>query len=392
MDTPSKPSGKNTAGSPDLSYGNTSPKNGTVFFDQVIGPTRASSDGSIVTVGSFLYNGALAIGGIRHKPDGARDTAHFFPNTTTEPIRFAGLKIQPDAKLLILGVFETRAEAFMTRLHPDGQLDSQFGTAGTTLLDRTVDYGSFVRVGFEVQANGNILVAFANRTLSYIFQLNDRGELINFGQPGPVTLDNTRLNTLVLSPDGFIVAGSQFGRASVMSFRHDGTPNPDFGDQGVVVLPLTENSNKHVTALARSANGEIVAVGTDSVGQQEHSFLTSLLATGETNPQFHGGTPIETSTALGSYNSVVIQADGKIVVLARQQTAALFVNLIRYTTAGKLDSEFGAEGVAPVYNTTDPSWLLAEISTLEVVQPGGALQCSGTLPSKSSWIGRFLSQ
>ncbi|MDQ0741984.1 hypothetical protein [Pseudomonas sp. W4I3] len=392
MSIPSIHSVENTAGSPDLSFGNTTPKTGEVFFNQVYGISRAHPDGSTLTAGNLWIEGATYIGLTKHKQDGALDTDYglslsYVPSGTV----FLGtLRLQSDAKPVLLGSLSFDYTAFISRFDDKGALDPDFGRAGTVTLNKRFDIGRLTRSDLAVLPNGNILAMFNDITSSYIFQLDSDGEQINFGQTGPIELPGIFLNALLPTPEGFIVAGSRARKAFVMGYLHDGTANPSFGDQGLVTLPFTDEENKQATALAQAINGDIAIVGNSYYTPQEINFITRLKANGEPDLQFNNGIPRITDVKLGAYVSLVVQADGKIVAMARDEGRGHIVNLIRHTLAGQWDVGFGVDGVALAYRGSPAN--TNYVTTLELVQPDEKLQSSGYLGSSSSIITRTLSR
>lgn len=178
----------------------------------------------------------------------------------------------------------------------------------------------------------------------------------------------------------------------MVGLLHDGQLDSSFGSQGVVELPFSNNENKQISALSKGPNGQIAVAGGSYYIPPEMNFVASLLANGQTNPQFHGGKPLESSTDEESYTGVVTQTDGKIVALARTPTGNL-VTLIRHTLAGQLDPEFGNQGVAEAWRDPQGRPERSFIDTLELAQPGEKLQSSGIMSTaRASFIGRLLSQ
>jgi uncharacterized delta-60 repeat protein len=125
-----------------------------------------------------------------------------------------------------------------------------------------------------------------------------------------------------------------------------GTPDRSFGTGGVAKVPSSE-----AHALALDSNGRIVIAGDDSA---QSVWLARFLATGDLDPDFHGGLP-ETfnvpdkvvANADSIANGIAVVAGDKIVVAGRarpylttHQNAAL---VARCNVDGSLDPTFGPD-------------------------------------------------
>ena len=399
MNIPSNSHPINSAGGPDLSFGNSSPKNGTVITRQFGGLSRVLSDGSTFTVGLGFSANKRHIVVAKHTAAGELDlnfgTWHM---DTDELTTLVHLTIQPDGKPLLLAARGNDSAAFIIRFHAQhGGVDHSFGIAGTRDLGKSIYTGLLPRGGLAVQADNKIVSVFHDGAHSYIFQLSPNGELINFGNLGPIESPNTLLNTLLITHSGFVIGGTRVGttnarRAHMRGFLANGQPDSKFGQEGVVELQFSNSENKQISALAKGPDGQIAVVGGSYYLPSEMNFLASVLADGQANPQFNGGNPLESSAGIYTYSNVVSQADGKIVVLSRTQTGNRVV-LIRHEMTGQLDLGFGQQGTAVAWQDPQGRPERALIDTLELVQPGEKLQSSGVLSSdRESFIGRLLSQ
>ena len=398
MSIPSNTPPMNSAGAPDLSFGNSSPKNGTVIALQSEGISRVLNDGSTITVGLTSAAGERRIVVTKHTPAGELDLNYgTWETETSEVIRLVHLTIQPDGKPLLLAARGNEGAAFITRFNAQtGDVDHSFGIAGTRELGKRIYTGLLPRGGLAVQADNKIVSVFHDGTQSFIFQLSVSGELINFGYLGPIESPNTLLNTLLITPSGFVIAGTRTGtdtrRAHMRGFLANGQPDSTFGKEGGVELEFSNNENKQISALAKGPNGQIAVAGGSYYLPSEMNFVASVLADGQANPQFNGGKPLESSSNLYSYTDVVTQADGKVVALARSSNGAQ-VDLIRHTVTGLLDPDFGQQGIAQAWRDPQGRPEHSFVDTLELVQPGEKLQSSGVLSSyRGSFIGRLLSQ
>ncbi|NMX94405.1 MULTISPECIES: hypothetical protein [unclassified Pseudomonas] len=396
----------NSAGAPDLSFGNSPTKNGTVIARHSGGLSRTLSDGSTITVGLESVETKTRIVVTKHTPAGEQDLNFVtFPQDTDKRTILVRLTIQPDGKPLLLTARGLESTAFITRFNAhNGDTDKLFGVAGTRDLGKKIYTGFLPRGGLAVQADNKIVSVFHDGTHSFIFQLSASGELINFGRIGPIDSKSTLLNTLLITSRGFVIAGARteaetkanakapIRKTFMMGFLHDAELDSSFGNGGFVELQFSNNENKQISALAKGPDGQIAVVGGDSNLPSKMNFVASLLANGQANPQFHGGKPLETDDIINSYTDVVTQNDGKIVALARTDNGNR-VLLFRHTLTGQLDPSFGEQGRATAWQDPQGRPERSYIDTLELVQPGEKLQSSGVLRIYSeSFIGRLLSQ
>lgn len=391
MSIPTRRSGTNTntAGSKDLSFGNTTPKTGETFFSQISGISRSLANGSVITVGVGYFENAPYIAVFKHTAEGEPDPNYqpvFIP--ATDFVELFNLVIQPDGRPLLLFALGSAQIAMVVRFNVDGTTDSSFGEGGTRSLNTRIYPGLLPRSGLAVQPDGKILVAFRNSlSNSLIVQLGTDGTIINFGQQDPITLNSTAVTSLVTTRQGFVAGGYRGNQALALGFEANGNPDSGFGNNGEAVV--AEN-NLAIYAMTYNSQGNIGVVGADRYSPQERNFITKLQPNGTPSQDFNQGNLLITGTDAGSYIDVLFQNDGKMVALARAEARGRFVNLIRHTLAGPRDDTFGVDGVAEAYNEPQGRPLTSYVTTLELVQPNDKLQTSGYV-SGGSYIARLLS-
>lgn len=399
MKTSSSSTAVNTAGSADLSFGNATPKNGTVIYRNTVGISRALSNGSTLTAGLFTYQNNHFIGLTKHTPTGEEDINFGFWLTPAEDRDvLVDMLIQPDNKPLLLAANTDGEAAFVTRFRVDnGDVDKSFGTNGQVVLNQAINLGETSKAGLAVQGDGNIIVVFNDGTKSFVYQLDESGRFINFGNNGPLEVHGVLLSAVLTTAQGFVLAGTSNGKAHLSGYTNKGELNTGFGNNGLVHLPLSGNHDEQVTVLASGPEGRIAVVGGIAVVGDSHklphqmNFVASLLANGQLDMSFNAGQPLETETNHGNYASVTVQNDGKIVALARNDSGNL-VKLLRHTVTGQLDADFGDQGVAIAWNDTQSRPQPSCIDKLERVLEEERLQSSGTLGGNASFIGRLLSR
>ncbi|QLG94577.1 hypothetical protein HZF02_22670 [Pseudomonas yamanorum] len=375
------------AGSPDLSYGNTVPKNGTVFFSDLEGISQLLKDGLTVTAGTLTSGDRPLIGLVKHDVQGARV---YGPITFEPPTRsrLHAITVQSDGKPLILASSNTDQKAFIARFNADGSLDRDFGENGLRNLNTTLYEGLDSKFGLAVQEDQKILAAFNTDVQnSEIWRLERDGQIdVDF----KIKLPGVRVRDLLITPRGFVYAGMKDDHAIIEGYLPNGQVDSSFGIDGLVKLTLVQNSEKRAIALALATSNEdrIAVTGTEYSTPNTFNFVTRLLPNGTSDPLFNNGKPVETGTEHGSFNSLVSQDDGKVVVLARNAIGSL-VNLVRYYFDGKLDPDFGNNGVAVAYRDPQGRPEIAHVNKLELHE--NKLQSSGSLRG-ASYIGRILSR
>ena len=249
----------------------------------------------------------LLAGGVAARGQCALDG--FDPNANS--VIFA-VAVQPDGKVLIGGQFTTLspnggaavASHFIARLYPDGTLDTGFNP----------NPNFYVRA-IAVQTNGQIVIGGdftalspnggASVTRKNIARLNPDGSLD--GAFNPVA--NASVVTLVLQPDGRILAGGSFNtffpnngaavtRRDIARINTDGTIDADFNP----------NANSSVVSIALQTNGSVLAGGSfTTIGGQTRTNIARLDATTGAADSF-------APNANSAVNAIVVQGDGKILV------------------------------------------------------------------------------
>jgi uncharacterized delta-60 repeat protein len=393
MKTSSNNNSVNTAGSPDLSFGNTIPKNGTVINPRTGGISRVLDDDSTITAGLHSEPDGLSIVITKQTPTGEDDAQFGRGVTPMRQRRFLiDMRIQPNGRQLLLAARTNYEAVSISRFNKEnGDSDFQFGNNGEVVLNHPIRVGLNSTAGLAIQADGKIICVFNDGTNSFIYQVSSSGQEINFGLDGPLEVRGALMGSVLITESGFLIAGSGNDKAIIRGFKPTGEADTAFGDAGIVQLQLSGNEPKQASALANGPDGRIAVVGGSRLLPRQMNFVASLLANGQTDPQFNGATPVEADDSHGSYESVVVQTDGKIVALARNSIGSL-VKLIRHTATGQLDSDFGDHGRAVVWRDQQSRPQTSYVDKVEWVHQGKKLQSSGVLDTNESFIGRLLSQ
>ncbi|HZL35805.1 MAG TPA: hypothetical protein VFC78_10885 [Tepidisphaeraceae bacterium] len=239
-----------------------------------------------------------------------------------------GVAIQPDGKIVIVGN-DTDGNLDLTRLNPDGSLDSTFGANHLAPVMPQVNTANPEYA--LLQADGKILV----------------GVTTQFPTEGAI------------------------GGGALVRFNADGTPDTTFGNNGRVAALSGE-----IDALAQQADGEIVVAGTriDSPTSLE-SVIARFHVDGSVDSGFAQNGQATIVTPPSTFDSITrlfVAPDGKIVVggfaenyATNRYTYSSFV--LRFNSDGSTDSSFDASGIAP------PGTAFTQIQDIAALPDGSLL-------------------
>jgi uncharacterized delta-60 repeat protein len=293
--------------------------------------------------------------------------------------------VQSDGKIVVAGSsFNGSNNDFaLVRYNINGSPDSTFGSSGkvTTPIDSNNDGGYSV----AVQGDGKIVVAgYSSNGGNDDFALvryNPNGSLDNgFGSGGKVTTaigsgHDTGQSVAVQADGKLVVAGISWNGSNddfaVVRYHSNGTLDTSFNGTGKVTTNFG-SSYDFGRSVVVQADGKIVVAGTSNNGSINDFALVRYNTNGSLDTSFGNGGKVTTDFG-GSQDaglSVVVQADGKLVVAGY---SGYDFALVRYNTNGSLDTGFGGTGKV----TTDFGSSQDEGHSV-VVQSDGKLVVAGT--------------
>src|SRR5262245_45987210 len=251
-------------------------------------------------------------------------------------------------------------------------LDPSFGSGGTVFMSPGPDARAYAML---VQPDGKIVVAGESATFPFgptdfvLTRLNPDGSLdTGFGVGGWVRTDfgyYDGVRAIALQPDGKIVAAGLLGIPCFLCSGSGPPPvavsryNPDGGEDGSFGTfgKITTNLLGTVNALAIQSDGGIVLVGRSCTANCNFAVMR-LTADGSVDSHFGGGGRALTDFgAIDEAFSVAIQSDGRIVVAGVSVAPLGGVGsfaIARYDAAGRPDTTFGNDGqvVSPGFGGT----------------------------------------
>jgi uncharacterized delta-60 repeat protein len=193
---------------------------------------------------------------------------------------------------------------------------------------------------------------------------------------------------MAFTSDGkILVAGRAENDAYFLITRYtmDGAIDGTFGTGGIVKARSEENNSARGYGMALQPDGKIVMAGWNWPSTIDFCVMR-FNADGSFDNSF--GTGGKVTTPIGSGNdegtNVAIQSDGKIVVTGSSFNASGNTDyvVIRYTSAGAVDSTFGTNGIV----TTDiNSYDIPE--GIAINSTTGAITIAGTSNSNYSLLG-----
>jgi uncharacterized delta-60 repeat protein len=360
-------------------------------------------DGKIVVAGEQGLGGPnprFAI--VRYETDGSLDTS-FGGGDGRATIDFTpgydvpyAVRIQANGKIVVAGTADyfradTNSRFALARLTPAGSLDPVFGGDGTVITNVTPS--SDVVYGMALQPNGRIVVVggvsagSSNGKIGVLRYRSDGSLDPTFGGDGIVLTDPTPTfddaSAVGVEPDGQIVVAGVAGSFSpkarfvMLAYEPDGSLDPTFGGDGMVFTDLSPKTDVSF-GLAIQGDGKIVVAGADRYGYPNSRFaLVRYERDGSLDPTLRGdGIVITNFTPYSDVAyGVAIDPDGKIVLAGQAGDGgeAPRFAAARYLVDGRLDPAFGGDGKV----STDLTPRFSSAAYGVAVQTDASVVCSG---------------
>ncbi|HEV7732724.1 MAG TPA: hypothetical protein VGR62_11205 [Candidatus Binatia bacterium] len=280
----------------------------------------------------------------------------------TESPRAATL--QSDDEPIVVG--RASEDWYVLRLTPTGQADPTFGSGGRVLVQTTEAFQSY---GGLLQPDGKIVLAgrglcqancvgFLQSQMALTRHLPDGRLDPTFGALG-LAMPQLGLNQVAVAvarqADGSIVAGgtSRAGNFGVDDFAvlrlsDTGAPDAGFGTGGLATLDFFGGHDVVVSMVLQPGDVKPVLVGEVVSAGKTVFGVARFTTSGVPDPAFGTGGKVTTDLpgADDVAQGVVVQPDGKIVVVGYtgNETSSVLA-LVRYLHDGMPDASFGTNGI-----------------------------------------------
>ncbi len=346
------------------------------FQDNLTHVVVQPADQKVVAVGTALtaaFAGQLLI--IRLLPDGTPDST-FNGNGVVlvpdfqESYAYRAL-VSSNGQLLVAGTSCDPTYNFsllVMRFNDDGSRDTTFGQDGIASVD--LSSGDDMVYGIAELPDNRLVLAGLTTDGAFnkapiLARLEADGSLDStFGVNGiasvPVIAQDNRFWNVAVMPDGRLVACGHYDQGLtgsgqfnfdflVARFLEDGSPDTDFGTNGIVTTPYSAEYVEDGYGLVLDPDGGCYVSGYTT--QPDFSFdvmLAKYDSTGALDTSFDGdGIAIWDSAAQDVAYDMLRQPDGKLL-LAGTSGGFFFDDrdflLIRYRTDGTLDTDFDSDG------------------------------------------------
>ena len=234
-----------------------------------------------------------------------------------------------------------------------------------------------------LQSDGKIIVAAnsvsGTQSLITLLRYNVDGTLdVTFGNGGSVRTAIGSIDAdfpkVALQSDGKIVVAGSTSTPFVVSegiflarYNADGTPDSSFGGGQGIITPTIGSGNSNASALVLQPDGKIVVVGNARLTSNV-AIILRFNQDGTLDSSF-GANGIASTASAPPANAVVLQLDGKILVATDK-------SLLRYDATGTVDSSFGGGGIVATSGR--------ELDGI-ALQPDGKIMAVGSVAAASGW-------
>ena len=376
---------------------------GTGYIIDHVGSNESSSgnavlvqdDGKIIVVGSsydFISSTNDDFAAVRYNSNGTLDTTFNGDGKLTTDFGTsvdgaADAILQADGKMIVVG--HAKPDDYyhfaLARYDQAGDLDPAFdGDGRVTTVFAAQDA---LATAVTLQSDGKILVAgytqAADGDIALARYLTNGALDTSFSGDGLLTTSigtgQERAYDVLVQPDGKIIvagenrSGDSFTPATAVALRYnsDGSLDTAFGDAGVAVAEMQEDSIAYGAAL--QGDGKIIIAG-QALGAGYYYFGVARFETDGSPDTSVAGVGYVTiyPEGGGTAQDVVIQPDGKILVAGTGYTSGHDFTLMRFNTQMGMDDNFGTDGIA----YADPS-VMSQYAAAVALQPDGKILVSG---------------
>jgi uncharacterized delta-60 repeat protein len=390
----------NTDGSPDNTFSGDGKVQTDIYRNDEAKQVIVQGDGKILVGGTsgFADKGDayhhFTI--VRYNSDGILDNTFNetgivkYNDPDDNNIALRGIALQSDGKVLVLGTID--GNLVIVRFDSYGVFDNNFGVNGRA----AVPLSSFIYPAI-VEDNGRIIVASSKNGDFAIAGYNSDGSIDNsFGENGisliSISSQTDIATCLAVSKNKLYAGGvgAYFNSdiATVVCFTPGGTPDPSFGDGGIVNTYFgSGRGSTRYSRIAIQADKKVVTIGTTYNETNKSSFAVARYNTNGTLDNSFDGDGMQV-TDFGSLEDIgtalAIQSDGKIVVVgySTNEVPGSAIAIARYNQNGTLDSSFDGDGKQTTF--VDPALYNRAYSV--AIQNDGKIVVAGEISSNVTYI------
>lgn len=265
--------------------------------------------------------------------------------------------VQADGKIWVAGFTHNFGEFYqyaVTRLNPNGTLDTTFGDGGKQVIAEQIMLGD--EYSMAVQKNGKLLVTHVTWDGTdlglEVTRYNNDGTLdTSFGSNGAAQVSGevsyTDTGTTVLSDGKILISGRDGGTYTVARLNADGTPDTTFHGTGVLEFTgPTTTTGSFDFPMNVQADGKILVPGMDNdkFGLYRYNTDGSLDTTFGSN----GHVSYSVGSGIDWAYTVTVQPDGKLLLAGSSDTGDFNrdFSVVRLNANGSLDTTFSSDGKA----------------------------------------------
>jgi uncharacterized delta-60 repeat protein len=277
------------------------------------------------------------------------------------------------AACVVVGVASACVAGAAVGANGSGRLDPSFGEGGRVVVNGIRECvpgegGCWAGIGMAIQRNGMIVTAGGTLDSDCgsrfsVARLRKSGRLdAAFGDGGRVltAFDGSAVaHAVAVLPDNRIVVGGEFlgtpsrpcpdhlhlgdGKGFALArYRPDGTLDPSFGQDGMVVTPFDEGAGLDVLL---QPDGKVVVVGASSGGLA----LARYSVHGSLDPSFGRNGIVDARFRSAEIpGRAALDNAGRILVPVAGGCDTCSAYVLRYDGHGRLDATFGRRGRAGV--------------------------------------------
>lgn len=322
----------------------------------------ALSGPSVVAVGSSILAGQEAMLIVKYTSSGALDLTfgggdgvvlHAVPTYTRSGA--TGVEIDSSGRIVVSGWAHANfARRFVVaRYLANGTLDATFNGTGLNVTDfaSSSDEAAFA---IDIAPDGKIVTAgFANVDGDWHFGLVrylTTGALdTTFDGDGKVLTwwSGTEAVAWAVTHDSngkIIPAGTANGRMALARYNTNGTLDTSLDVDGKAWVDFDASADDQAADVAVDSSGRIVIVGWTET-QLDSLNAARFTAAGVLDTSFSGDGKVETAAGLTGGYGIGFTSTGALVVASSRDAGSFsYQAVVRYTSAGALDTTFSGDG------------------------------------------------